>query len=729
MSEFDVGAIFYSDQQRDGSQLPTESPAHTRLRYKSFLREFLNGDVYVYRDMLRETIGMKTYLLEIDIDHLLEFDDVLTTDLLSRPAFHLPLFETAALEVAVQNDYITDIAAEEADVAIQVTLTSTKQPSSIRKMLSEQVSKVVTVPGILISASKVKAKATSVFAQCQGCQNIKQIPVRAGFAGAQLPRVCDKPRQPNEPPCGLDPYQIMPEKCKYVDQQTWKLQEAPESVPTGEMPRTVLMTVDRRLVDRASPGNRITVTGILSVMSQDKGGGGKVAVRQSYLQVLGVRHGFESRTSEGESLSEFTQEEEEKFHEMARDPELNDKIFTSIAPSIFGTDQDQIKKAISCLLFSGAQKNLADGARLRGDINVLLLGDPSCGKSQFLKFVEKAAPVCVYTSGKGSSAAGLTATVTQDAGTREFYLEGGAMVIADGGVVCIDEFDKMREQDRVAIHEAMEQQTISIAKAGITTVLNSRTAVLAAANPTFGRYDDAKNAAEQVDFQTTILSRFDMIFILKDQFNAEKDAKLAQHIINVHTQGGGAVEAEAREDEIDVRTLKRYIAFARKTCHPRLDESGTEVLQNYYVSMRQDLHEADEEGEANGKPGRAVPITVRQLEALIRIAESFAKMRLSEVATEQDVNNAIELFTVSTLEAAKQGDIQLEGGAGTAEHTAAQMISKRLRIGEKIETEKLVRELVFQTLDERAVRRAVNALVRKGELQETKQGRKVQRLV
>mmetsp|Transcript_23840 Transcript_23840/g.55291 ORF Transcript_23840/g.55291 Transcript_23840/m.55291 type:complete len:726 (-) Transcript_23840:550-2727(-) len=700
-----------------------------RGRYKSFLREFLYGDVYVYRDMLRETIGMKTYLLEIDIDHLLEFDDVLTTDLLSRPAFHLPLFETAALEVAVQNDYITDIAAEEADVAIQVTLTSTKQPSSIRKMLSEQVSKVVTVPGILISASKVKAKATSVFAQCQGCQNIKQIPVRAGFAGAQLPRVCDKPRQPNEPPCGLDPYQIMPEKCKYVDQQTWKLQEAPESVPTGEMPRTVLMTVDRRLVDRASPGNRITVTGILSVMSQDKGGGGKVAVRQSYLQVLGVRHGFESRTSEGESLSEFTQEEEEKFHEMARDPELNDKIFTSIAPSIFGTDQDQIKKAISCLLFSGAQKNLADGARLRGDINVLLLGDPSCGKSQFLKFVEKAAPVCVYTSGKGSSAAGLTATVTQDAGTREFYLEGGAMVIADGGVVCIDEFDKMREQDRVAIHEAMEQQTISIAKAGITTVLNSRTAVLAAANPTFGRYDDAKNAAEQVDFQTTILSRFDMIFILKDQFNAEKDAKLAQHIINVHTQGGGAVEAEAREDEIDVRTLKRYIAFARKTCHPRLDESGTEVLQNYYVSMRQDLHEADEEGEANGKPGRAVPITVRQLEALIRIAESFAKMRLSEVATEQDVNNAIELFTVSTLEAAKQGDIQLEGGAGTAEHTAAQMISKRLRIGEKIETEKLVRELVFQTLDERAVRRAVNALVRKGELQETKQGRKVQRLV
>jgi len=725
--EFDVGSIFYSDQGRDGTQDSSNSPAQMRLIYKSFFREYRRGEVYVYRDMLRAAIGMKSYLLEVDIDHLMEFDDQTTNDLLSRPAFHLPLFEQAALEAAVGMSFIDEVAAEEEQIVIQVTLTSTKQPLSIREMISSQVSKVVTVPGILISASKVKAKATSVFAQCQTCTNVKQIPVRAGFAGAQLPRVCDKARQPGEPPCGLDPYQIMPEKCKYVDQQTWKLQEAPEAVPTGEMPRTVLMTVDRRLVDKASPGNRVTVTGILSVMSQ--GGDGKVAVRTSYLQVLGVRHGLESRTSEGESLTEFTQAEEEAFTEMARDPLLCDKLFKSVAPSIFGTDQDFIKKAIACLLFSGSRKDLGDGARLRGDINVLLLGDPSCGKSQFLKFVEKAAPVCVYTSGKGSSAAGLTATVTQDHSTREFYLEGGAMVIADGGVVCIDEFDKMREQDRVAIHEAMEQQTISIAKAGITTVLNSRTAVLAAANPTFGRYDDSKNAAEQVDFQTTILSRFDMIFILRDQFDQEKDMKMAEHIIGVHVRGGTAVEAQRDEDEIDVRTLKRYVAYARKTCAPRLDEGAAEVLQNYYVSVRQELAEADTESDAQGKPARAVPITVRQLEALVRIAESFAKMRLSEVATERDVNDAIDLFTVSTLEAAKQGEIELEGGSGSAEHTAAQMIQKRLRIGESIATDKLVRDLVFQSLDERAVRRAINALCRKRELEESKQGKKLKRVV
>src|SRR3954462_14636358 len=183
----------------------------------------------------------------------------------------------------------------------------------------------------------------------------------------------------------------------------------------------------------------------------------------------------------------------------------------------------EIKKALLCQLFGGARKKLPDGMRLRGDINVLLLGDPSTAKSQFLKFVERVAPISVYTSGKGSSAAGLTASVLKDPSSSEFQLEGGAMVLADGGVVCIDEFDKMRSQDRVAIHEAMEQQTISIAKAGIPTILNARTSVLAAANPIFGRYDDMKTPGENIDFQTTILSRFDMIFIVKDEHNDQKD--------------------------------------------------------------------------------------------------------------------------------------------------------------------------------------------------------------
>merc|ERR1719214_75391 len=205
---------------------------------------------------------------------------------------------------------------------------------------------------------------------------------------------------------------------------------------------------------------------------------------------------------------------------MGRDPEIRNKIYQSVAPSIKGSKKDvtdEVKKAVACLLFGGSRNVLPDGTRRRGDINVLLLGDPSTAKSQFLKFAQNTAPIAVYTSGKGSSAAGLTAAVVRESGSNGgFALEGGAMVLADGGVVCIDEFDKMRPDDRVAIHEAMEQQTISIAKAGITTVLNTRCSVLAAANPTMGSFNAGMSSAEQMDFETTILSRFDMIFLVKD---------------------------------------------------------------------------------------------------------------------------------------------------------------------------------------------------------------------
>lgn len=212
--------------------------------------------------------------------------------------------------------------------------------------------------------------------------------------------------------------------------------------------------------------------------------------------------------------------------------DIYENISKSIASSISGNDD--IKKAIACLLFSGCRKKLQDRVYLRGDIHVLLLGDPSTGKSQFLKFAERVSPISVYTSGKGSSAAGLTASIIKDNSSGEFQLEGGAMVLSDGGVVCIDEFDKMRSQDRVAIHEAMEQQTISIAKAGITATLNSRTSVLAAANPVKGRIDDFKSTQDQIDFQTTILSRFDCIFLVKDVRDVNKDEKLARHIIELH---------------------------------------------------------------------------------------------------------------------------------------------------------------------------------------------------
>merc|ERR550532_1155394 len=284
-----------------------------------------------------------------------------------------------------------------------------------------------------------------------------------------------------------------------------------------------------------------------------------------YLRVVGIQVETEGSGRTSSNLT-FTQEDEEEFRRLAAKPGVADIISRSVAPSIFGSED--IKKSISCLLFGGSRKRLPDGLIRRGDINVLLLGDPGTAKSQLLKFVERVSPVSVYTSGKGSSAAGLTASVMRDPATKGFVVEAGAMVLADGGVVCIDEFDKMREDDRVAIHEAMEQQTISIAKAGITTTLNSRCSVLAAANSVFGRWDDTKGA-ENIDFMPTILSRFDMIFIVKDEHDENRDMTLAKHVMNIHMNAIQTAE-EQREGELDLNTLKKYIAYIRSKCGPRI---------------------------------------------------------------------------------------------------------------------------------------------------------------
>jgi DNA replication licensing factor MCM5 len=364
----------------------------------------------------------------------------------------------------------------------------------------------------------------------------------------------------------------MHEKSTFVDQQVIKLQEAPDQVPVGELPRHVLISADRYLTNRVVPGSRCTVMGIFSIYqnkaSKNSSTGGAVAIRTPYLRAVGIQ----TNTDQIKGYISYTEEEEQEFLEMSRRPDLYSIMADCIAPSIYGNRD--IKKAILCLLLGGSKKILPDGMKLRGDINVLLLGDPGTAKSQLLKFVEKAAPISIYTSGKGSSAAGLTASVQRDQSTREFYLEGGAMVLADGGVVCIDEFDKMRDEDRVAIHEAMEQQTISIAKAGITTILNARTSVLAAANPIFGRYDDMKTPGENIDFQTTILSRFDMIFIVKDEHTREKDERIAKHVMGIHMDHRGAEDMV--ESEVPVDKMKRYLSYCRRYVFRRYNE----VLRN-----------------------------------------------------------------------------------------------------------------------------------------------------
>jgi DNA replication licensing factor MCM5 len=535
--------------------------------------------------------------------------------------------------------------------------------------------------------------------------------------------------------CGVDPYLIVPDESMYVDQQTLKLQEAPEQVPTGEMPRHILLAADRNLVDRVSPGTRVSIMGVYSIFrksSKKRVGGSQTAsqsVRTPFFKVLGMRVTAEGS---GRAAVTFNPSDEEKFQSLAKNSNVYENVWKSICPSISGDYTVDIKKAIACLLFGGSRKLLPDGMALRGDINILLLGDPSTAKSQFLKFVEKAAPVGVYTSGKGSSAAGLTASVIKDA-KGEFYLEGGAMVLSDGGVCCIDEFDKMRESDRVAIHEAMEQQTISIAKAGITTILNSRSSVLAAANPVYGSYDDSKSAAENIDFLPTILSRFDLIFIVRDIRDEKKDREIAEHVMGVHINSNGIVANEKNgleyDNDLTISTMKRFISYCRMKCAPSLSESAADILQSHYIKIR---HSQRQRNVASDEKASSIPITVRQLEAIVRISEALAKMSLSVSVTAAHVAEAIRLFKVSTgiasMSMASSHSSLLNPQSRERIQIIEGLFKRRISVGSDVPVATLVKEFVEKGFAEAMVRKAIQVMILRGDLHEYHMRKVVRRI-
>lgn len=629
---------------------------------------------------------------------------------------------------------------------LQVQLNSSTIPMPIRELDSHVIGRLVRVPGIVVSASVITSKPTSVCIVCRNCKTERQVamPLSGGFS---MPRVCPGPQgetDVRQQRCPMDPFSVVASRCRCVDQQTLKVQEAPEAVPVGELPRQVLVVVDRTLVNKISPGTRIIVNGVYSIFgtnvasSTRKNGVGSsaAAVRTPYIRLLGYEivdgklstevMGFMDGISGGTHEKITGPMSDSELAAFSRQPDLYKRFAQSIAPSIFG--HDDVKRAIACMLFGGSRKVLPDGIRLRGDINVLMLGDPGVAKSQFLKFVERVAPISVYTSGKGSSAAGLTASVVRDPGSGEFYLEGGAMVLADGGVVCIDEFDKMDNEDRVAIHEAMEQQTISIAKAGITTILNSRTSVLAAANPVFGRYDEMRTPGENIDFSSTILSRFDAIFILKDEHNRNRDITLARHVLSVHMNAsdshGDNQEGTGRSEDFDLATMKRYISACKSNCAPRLSAAAAEKLGSHYVALRSQVHQMEEKTSERS----TIPITVRQLEAIIRIAEALAKMTCSPIASEIHVDEALRLFRVSTMQAVISGHYALEGinqpEIAMQIERVEKVLRARLPVGSSASYRSILRDLVeTKKFPQHAVVRAIDGMVQQEKILLRSQGK------
>ncbi|KAK5647912.1 hypothetical protein RI129_002804 [Pyrocoelia pectoralis] len=724
MEGFDNAGIFFSDNfaPEDTQNEATTNLQGIKKKFKNFLREFHSENFnYIYRDTLKRNYNMQNYYLEVNLEDLGSFNETLAEQILKQPTEHLPVFEEAAKEVA---DELTSPRpeGEENIEDIQIMLSSDANPSNLRELKSDVVSRLVKIPGIIVSTSGIRAKATKITIQCRSCQNvIPNLSVKPGLEGYLMPRKCNTD-QAGRVQCPLDPYFIIPDKCHCVDFQVLKLQELPDDIPQGEIPRHLTLYTDRYLCEKVVPGNRVHILGVYSIKKvsrPSKKGREKetTGVRVPYMRVIGIQvDGEESHSDNAprKSSNIVTAEEEDLFRRMAASPNIYERLANSIAPSIYG--MADIKKAITCLLFGGSRKKLPDGLIRRGDINVLLLGDPGTAKSQLLKFVERVSPIGVYTSGKGSSAAGLTASVMRDPATRNFVMEGGAMVLADGGVVCIDEFDKMREDDRVAIHEAMEQQTISIAKAGITTTLNSRCSVLAAANSIFGRWDETKGE-ENIDFMPTILSRFDMIFIVKDEHNQEKDKILCKHIMNVH-MNADQLDQEPTGEELSLELIKKYIKFCRSRCGPRLSEEAADKLKRRYVLMRSGASQHEREVDKKN----VIPITVRQLEAIIRMSESLAKMQLLPFATESHVNEALRLFQVSTLDAAMSGSLMgVEGFTSDHEHEMLvrieKLLKKRFAIGIQVSQQIVIQSFVQQQYPEAAVKKVINVMIARGQLQ------------
>jgi len=729
--DWDRAQVTYS------SQIVGQEPAAgtvdqkiVQSKFRQFLREFREDGVeetFVYRERLLNNYETRQYCISIDFDDLNTFDPELSEKFRGNPSVYLPMFENAAQEVVAMTKFPKPSKDEMHDIQCQIVNVA-RQPIPIRALEAEHISKLVRVPGIVTSSTKPRPKATRITLRCTNCKATITRRGARGFGTVPVPRSCENASdEKNDKPCPVDPFEVVADKCAFLDTQKLKLQEAPEDIPTGEMPRHIWLFCERNLVNSVKPGARVNVIGIYKIfdakLSGKKSDRYAASVRKAYIEVIGIEE--ESTT---QKHGTFTAEEEETIRDLSRAPDIHRIIQNSISPAIWGNAD--IKLAIAALLFGGSRKSLGGNMKLRGDINVLLLGDPSVAKSQFLKFVDEVAPIAVYTSGKGSSAAGLTASVIKDASTGEFHLAAGAMVLADGGVVCIDEFDKMRESDRVAIHEAMEQQTISIAKAGITTILNSRASVLAAANPIFGRYDELRTTSENIDFETTILSRFDLIFIIRDLKDVAKDTKLAQHIMGLHINVNREQQQSQDKAEISAELMGKYIAYARHRVHPRLTRKAADMLKNHYVTFRRETKQrADESGTIS-----AIPLTVRQLESLVRISEALAKMQLSEEANEEHVKEAVRLFKVSTLKAAQEGGGSSgDAMAGSTEYMeqiqkAERNIKRRLPIGSKTNVSKLVSEMSRRSLSESVINRALNIMHARGEIEYRARRRQVYRL-
>lgn len=523
-------------------------------------------------------------------------------------------------DAAIQRLIVEEREYAEKIEAVKVRVCNLFQNTLMREVGSEHIGTLIMVSGIVMRAAAKRPKIAKACFQCRRC-GTRNIIEQTDYSSNFL----KKPTECQSPDCGVKSvFDFVEEECTFVDEQEIWLQETAEDMPPGEMPVAMHLKLGKDLVNLARPGDMVSVVGIARSL-QKKVKGGTLNTVDVFIDVNSVT----VLGKESEVLATTT-EEQTQIYALAADPFVHSKIIASIAPAIHGFDH--IKEAIMYQLFGGVPKE-AEGIRIRGEVNTLLIGDPGTAKSQLLKYVSKLAFRGIYCSGKGTSGVGLTATVTKDAETNQYMLQAGALVLADRGMACIDELDKMDKGDRENIHESLEQQTVSIAKGGIVATLNTRTAVLAAANPVLGRYNSYVSIIENISLPVTLLSRFDLIFLMLDVPEEKKDRELSGHILGIHA-GTGKISPV-----IPPKLLRKYISFARQI-KPVLTQEAMDKIQEFYLHMR----------KASETVGTPLALGARQLEAITRISEAHAKAAMHEKVSIEDAVAAINIMMESLQE-------------------------------------------------------------------------------
>ena len=673
-------------------------------RFEEFLRTYKDSQgALPYWARLQQMSINAEVSLSIDYQDLISFDNVFVTLAAENPQRFIDTINAALVSVlrVEDPDYVNSLDI----TTIKARITNYSEHVPLRAIRSKHIGKLVHVSGIMMRASEVKPLLVQAMFQCRICdEKIPQTQEEGRYTEPARCPLCDK----------KTPMKLLPQESQFRDWQKVRVQESPDELPPGQMPRSIDIVLEGDIVDISRPGDLVKVTGVLQTTPDFSRRGGKLATFNVFIEANGV----EVSEKEYEQL-EISEEDEKKIRELAEDPYVHQRIVASIAPSIQG--YDTIKESIALLLFGGVGKKLPDGTRIRGKSNILMIGDPGTGKSQILKFVAGLAARGLYTSGKGTTAAGLTAAVMHDPESGAMTLEAGALVLSDQGTACIDEFDKMDPDDRTAIHEAMEQHTVSIAKAGIVATLNARTSVLAAANPALGRYESSLSVQDNIKLPFTILSRFDLVWIMVDTIDAKKDREIAKFILNMHQ--AKKPKGESATPPVPPAFLKKYIGYANINVIPQLSAEAAEAIENFYVDLRK-----------SAEGGAAVPITARQLESLVRLSEARAKMALRSKVTKEDAQASIRLMEDSLRMVALDrvtGKIDIDrlvSKMSASQRSSSDIIIKAIRDMESdgastVNKDALIQRAVSMGLAKEQAEEVIEKLLAEGILYSPKEGK------